>query len=295
MGRDEKEAAAGVPLTEIIRRSFLRALIMNFYQTTVSCRILLGCWLCLLASGLGAQTEFDQYISDTAERWKNARQAILDDADMVASGTQRELERLLVRFEDQTGIAVAVVTLPGLKGGQLEDFTTRLYERAGLGTAGQDRGVLLLVARQERSIRIETGYGSEGDLTDLEAKLIIDTVITPAFRSGNFSGGIENGVKAILNELQPGFTPAPAVSRSPPGGKSSWLKEFIIFILIMAFLGMRMFSPFRRRRYRRGRGGIWLGGAGGFGRGGGFGGGGGGGFGGFGGGMSGGGGASGGW
>jgi len=273
-------------------------LMYRFYPLRFGIFVLM-CFVGLGVGSLPAQTSYDRYIDELAQKWRTARVAVLDEAGMISNSEQRQLESLLVGFERQTGIAVAVATVPSMKGGQLEDFTNRLYEKVGLGKQGSDAGVMLFVAKKERKIKIETGYGAEGALTDIEAKRIIDNFMTPAFKAGDFSKGIYGGAAAIMNEVKPGYTAVPENnyrSSSSSEGFKGIVKKIFIFIIVVVVIISKIMNPFGGRYYRRRRRGIWYGGGGGgFGSGGGFGGGGGGGFGGFGGGSSGGGGASGGW
>ena len=105
-------------------------------------------------------------------------------------------------LEQTTGAQVVVLTLPSLEGESLEDYAIRIVETWALGRAGHDDGVLLLVARDDRKIRIEVGYGLEGVLTDLDSRRIIDYLMVPAFRSGDYEAGIESAVGAIAGAIR---------------------------------------------------------------------------------------------
>jgi uncharacterized protein len=125
-----------------------------------------------------------------------------DTAGLVDAATRQRLEERLAEFESEGGVQVAVLTIPSLEGEVLEEFSIRVAETWSLGREGVDDGVLVLVARDDRKMRIEVGYGLEDRLTDLTAGRILDDVMKPRFRAGNFSGGIEAGVGAILDTLQ---------------------------------------------------------------------------------------------
>ena len=211
---------------------------------------------------------------------------VVDRAEMLDAATEARLTQQLAAHEKASGEQLVVVTLPNLQGMPIEDFGYQLGRHWGIGEKDKDNGALLLVARDERKLRIEVGYGLEGRLTDAQASVIINQVITPAFKSGNFAQGISDGVAAMLQVL--GGVPMVEVERAD-GGKEGQPPAILFFILMMVVLGLLGGG---RGRGRRGALAAGLLGAS-VGRGG-FGGGGGGGFSG-GGGSFGGGGASGGW
>ncbi|WP_341581512.1 TPM domain-containing protein [Marinobacter metalliresistant] len=220
---------------------------------------------------------------------------VVDQAKMLSPEVEARLSQMLQAHEQASTEQVVVVTLPDLQGFPIEDFGYRLGRQWGIGQEGEDNGALLIVAKEERQIRIEVGYGLEGRLTDADSSVIINRVITPAFRQGDFQAGIVNGAAAMIQVLggEPMAVPqgqqSLAVQEKPRAGLVALL--FIIMMAVVFFIGSR--------GGRGGRGGAallgaaLLGGAmgGRGGHGGGFGGGG---FGGGGGGF-GGGGASGGW
>ena len=212
---------------------------------------------------------------------------VVDQANILSPQAEANLTRVLADHEQATTNQVVVVTLPNLQGYEIADYGYQLGRHWGIGQKGKDNGVLLLVALEERKMRIEVGYGLEGELTDAASSLIINRVMAPMFQQGQLEQGIIAGVGAILTVLQaePGSLTAAATERdrSEPVALP-FLVTFLFFVILM-FVNVG-----RGRRVRRYRRGIYVGGLGGFG-GGGFGGGG---FGGGGGGF-GGGGASGGW
>jgi len=210
-----------------------------------------------------------------------------DQAGMLSPGTELKLEHFLRNFEASDSTQLVVMTIDSLEGDPLESYSLKVAESWGIGQKGKDNGALLLIAREERKVRIEVGYGLEGRLTDLLAGRIIDNEITPRFKAGDFEGGIIAGVtamaEAVRGEYQGTGRRVHKKQRNPFGA-----------LALLLFLGpglLLLGGGGRRGRHRRS--GFWIGGFGG-GGGGGFGGGGGGGFGGGGGGF-GGGGASGGW
>lgn len=206
---------------------------------------------------------------------------VVDEANLLDRAAEARLTARLAAHEEAGGNQVVVVTVPDLGGYSIEEYGYQLGRHWGIGQKGKDNGVLLIVAQDERQVRIEVGYGLEGELTDALAANIIHAVILPRFRSGDYSAGIEEGAMAIMDALGGAYTmqerPRADHDRAPP-----WV--YLLFFAGWFFLGPLL--------GRHGRGAILLGGLGsGMGRGGGWGGGG---FGGGGGGF-GGGGASGGW
>lgn len=127
---------------------------------------------------------------------------VVDNAGLIEPAAEAALVSKLEAFERKTSIQVVVATVPGLDGEAIEPFANRLFRAWGLGQAGDDNGVLLLVARDDRKMRIEVGYGLEGTLTDLHSKLIIENTMVPAFRAGDFSGGISKAVDQIIMVLE---------------------------------------------------------------------------------------------
>src|SRR5262249_2938254 len=121
----------------------------------------------------------------------------------------------------------------------LEDYANRLFRAWGLGRAGENNGVLLLVAKNDRKMRIEVGYGLEGTLTDLHTKLIIENTMVPAFRAGDFSGGISRAVDDIIMVLEGNAAELEARGRRNATEESGWTVDDyfpVFFMLVWATL-----------------------------------------------------------
>jgi uncharacterized protein len=172
------------------------------------------------------------------------RGRINDYAGLIPTDRARALEEQLARFEQETGHQIAVLTIPSLKGDSLEDFSIRVAENWKIGKKGFDNGAILLVARDDRRLRIEVGYGLEGVLPDAIASRIIREVITPRFRSGDYAGGIEAGVEAILKVTRGEILPERA--RPAPGGTASEGASLHNVLMITAMLAL--FIGMTRRR-----------------------------------------------
>lgn len=249
-----------------------------------------------------------------------SNQLVNDYAGLLTSAQQAQLTQALNDFARETSTQVAVVTEASLEGQDV--FDRSLAIAAGWGIGGsetKDNGALIYVARDDRKIYIQTGYGLEGSLNDARAGRIIRNIMRPAFRQGDYYAGIAGATQAIMDYVRGDYTADPVPEASGGGGIPPifvFIFIFIIFMLLSRYgnrhdddddddggywrNGKYDKNDPRRRRRNRGGGFIWLpGGFGGGGGGGGFGGlgggGGGGGFGGFGGGGFGGGGAGGGW
>jgi uncharacterized protein len=251
-------------------------------MTAVRVYHLLLCWLLVGSIDAYAQIEFPPLTG-----------RVVDNAGLLSRETEATLTSLLDEHETSTTNQVVVVTLNDLQGYTIEEFGYQLGREWGIGQAGRDNGALLLVGKEERKVRIEVGYGLEGVLTDALSADIIQRVILPEFKRGQFDAGILEGTRAILQAIAGEYQANP--QRAQRGNNEVPLPMVLLFLAFMFFFA----GPMMRGR-RRGIGGIagplagyYIGRS--LGRGGGFGGGGrGGGFGGGGGGFGGGGG-SGGW
>ena len=226
-----------------------------------------------------------------------------DQAGILDAGARTGLEARLKDLEDKSGIQLVIATVKSLEGQAVEPYANELFRIWKLGEQVKNNGVLLLVAPNERKVRIEVGYGLEGTLTDALSKLIIANAIVPRFKTQDYAGGIGRGVDDIIATLT---TDSGDWQKRPdlrPEDRAS-LMDTLLPLLVMLIFAIVIFAMMRNaaagagRMVRRGGNVIFVptgGFGGGFLGGGGFSGsGGGGGFSG-GGGSSGGGGASGGW
>ncbi len=214
---------------------------------------------------------------------------VTDAANILDASTRRQLEQQLSDFEKQTSIQIAVATVPALEGETVDSYAVGLFKEWGIGKKGKDNGVLLLVAPNERKVRIEVGYGLESVLPDGLCGQIIREDITPFFRQQRLGDGIMAGIQSIEKVLQGVPVPSESNPRTPQVNFVFLVLLFLLlppaFRILLVLLGVRNRYSRGPHYYGGGFGGGFSGGLGG----------GGGGFGGFGGGSSGGGGASGGW
>jgi uncharacterized protein len=187
---------------------------------------------------------------------------IVDGANLIAPDARQRIEAKLKAHADKTTDQIAVATVPSLQGVGIEDFANGLFRFWKLGDRDKNNGALLLVAPTERKVRIEVGYGLEGALTDALSKVIITTAIAPKFKTGDFAGGIEAGVDAILSTLTGDAEEwqRRALVRSDESSTLETIAVFMamafIFILIVAFL--REFGGTGAARRHRMRDGRWV-------------------------------------
>jgi len=200
-----------------------------------------------------------------------------DRAGFLSPSEKAQLENVLRAFEDRTSNQVVVATFPALEGESLEDFSMQLAEAWKAGQAKRDNGVIFLIFRNDRKMRIEVGYGLEGVLTDALSGQILREVVAPYFRTGNYADGIRAGVEAIMKATQGEFKGVPREDQSSRAAKL--LALFAAFFLFHLFIRSRsthigrhgggFYTPLGRGF--RGRGGSiggFRGGGGGFGGGG---------------------------
>lgn len=253
----------------------------------------------ILSLPVSAQKIFDK---------PNPPQAVNDFGNFLEPFQREALERKLRDYNDSTSSAIVIITIPNLDGYDEQEVALKYLREWGIGTADKNNGVVILVAKEERRARIETGYGMEGVLPDITAQQIIDQRMIPYFKENDYYRGFDNAVDAIIAAAAGEYKAQPKSDNPGRRGLPTVFILVILFFIIMSFFrgGGGGNGRYISRRGSRGLGGLpwWIigsqlgrggGGYSGGGFGGGFGGGGGGGFGGFGGGSGGGGGASGGW
>jgi len=126
---------------------------------------------------------------------------IVDGANILSLGAEQQLEQAFTDYERRTSNQIVVATVPALQGLTIEDYGVQLGRHWKIGQKDKDNGLLLIVAPNEREVRIEVGYGLEGVMTDALANQIITSIILPHFREGRMEEGVMRGADAILNVL----------------------------------------------------------------------------------------------
>lgn len=180
---------------------------------------------------------------------------VSDYTDTLSPNEISALNKKLADFEEQTTNQIAVLIIPSLEGDNLEDYSIRLADKWKIGQKGKDNGVILLIVKNDRKIRIEVGYGLEAVLPDGLAGSIIRDEIAPLFRKAQFFAGINRGVDAIMKATSSAVdatTPKRRESRTNYQALLFWL--FIIFLSWIPFI-----RRYRRWRWERSRGITHLG------------------------------------
>jgi uncharacterized protein len=158
-----------------------------------------------------------------------------DYGNVLSPEAENQIEILLKDLETTDSTQVVVLTIPSLEGDSLEDFSMRVAELWQIGHKGLDNGGILLIARDDRKVRIEVGYGLEGRLTDLTAGRIIRDRIVPEFRAGRFDQGVLNGVLAVTEVVRGEFQ-----TRAQPtaaSGKGDFMPFLLIFVFMVFTMG----------------------------------------------------------
>jgi uncharacterized protein len=173
---------------------------------------------------------------------------VTDLAGTLSAAQRDALESKLAAFENQRGSQVAVLIVPTIGDETIEEFAGRVTDEWQLGRKGVDDGVLFAIAMKERRMRIHTGRGVQGTLTDALSKRIISDVVSPRFRNGDFAGGIDAGVDAIMKAIEGEELPLP--KEAPSRGKvdsTSSFGDFAVFALFaIPIAGMVLRSIFGR-------------------------------------------------
>ncbi len=162
-----------------------------------------------------------------------------DHGNMLSAATERHLDQVLEALEASDSTQIVVLTIESLEGDSLEGFSIRVAEQWRIGQKGLDNGAILLIARADRKLRIEVGYGLEGRLTDLVAGRIIRDIIVPRFKAGRIDDGVMAGVQAIVETVRGEFTiPATAPRERNPGAQSgNGIFGLMLVIFILNILG----------------------------------------------------------
>lgn len=163
---------------------------------------------------------------------KNPQGRVNDYAGMITSSMEEVLETLMEEHEKDTSNQIVLATFPSLEGNSIEDVSYRLAAQWKLGQKDKNNGVLLIVFRNERKLRIEVGYGLEASLTDAKCRMIIENEIKPFFKSGNYDEGFNSGVHAIIDVIRNEYHPSSAAS------SNSSILPVIIFIFFFIFLAL---------------------------------------------------------
>ncbi len=175
---------------------------------------------------------------------------VVDQANILSAQQKSELTSKLEQHEKATSNQVVVVTLSSLQGYDISDYGYQLGRYWKIGQSENNNGVLLIVAPNERKVRIETGYGLEGALPDVLSNQIIQDEIIPYFKNADFPGGVKAGAEAILGAIAGEYTAASGQSRSPEGSAQDEAIPALIMLIFFGFpLVLNWFSSSTKKNY----------------------------------------------
>ncbi|MGP1664339.1 MAG: TPM domain-containing protein, partial [Rhodanobacter sp.] len=158
---------------------------------------------------------------------------VTDLTGTLSTERTAELERQLAAFEAKKGAQIAVLMVPTVQPETIEQYAVRAFEQWKLGRKGVDDGVLLVIAKDDRKLRIEVGYGLEGVLTDATSKRIISDDIVPQFKQGDFAAGVVAGVSRIMSVVDGEALPPPAAEPRSGRGNLPFNPEWLIAVFVL--------------------------------------------------------------
>ncbi|MAT38963.1 MAG: hypothetical protein CL946_05100 [Ectothiorhodospiraceae bacterium] len=164
-----------------------------------------------------------------------------DNADLLTTAVEQDLEARLSAYEDSTTNQIAILTIQSLEGYSIEEYSIRVAETWKLGQKDVDNGALLVISKDDRKLRIEVGYGLEASLTDATTSYIINSVIVPHFKDGDYEGGIVAGASAIVQAADGNLDTSSADAGMEPLGVFLFILIFGGVVSIFTALGL--FSP----------------------------------------------------
>lgn len=164
-----------------------------------------------------------------------------DYTNTLSAEQKQALENKLSQFEKESSNEISIVIIPSLKGDTIENFAVKLFEDWKIGKKGKDNGVLVLVAKEDREMKIEVGYGLEGALTDAQSYWIINEIMKPAFRNNDFFGGLDGAADKIIAATKGEYVPSDTGAPKSSSGKFNpfdfaWFGLFI-FVWLASILG----------------------------------------------------------
>jgi len=171
-----------------------------------------------------------------------------DEANVLSAATIAQLESVLKAERDSTSNQIAVLIVPSLEGDDIDSYGIRVADAWKIGQKDKDNGAILLIAIQDRKVRIEVGQGLEGVLTDAMSSRINRNEIAPRFRQGDYDGGVVAGVSAIIQTIKGQYVNTDPTPHRKRSGRSPWLTVLFIIVLLIVV---------SRRRGGGGIGGYW--------------------------------------
>jgi len=174
---------------------------------------------------------------------------VVDNAEVLKPASISALTAALSAHEQRTGDQIVVLTVPTIGDTSIEEYATQVFAAWKLGTKAKDNGVLIVVVPQDRKMRIEVGYGLEGTLTDVVASRIIRNLMSPQFKAGDYDQGVQDGVRAVLAQLEGGANVAPDPAPARANGFSTsfsstgmpWPMRILLGAFIFGIIGLFTF------------------------------------------------------
>jgi uncharacterized protein len=177
-------------------------------------------------------------------------QRVSDFAGILTPEQVKSLEYKLQKFEEETSNQIAILIIPSLEGEDINDFSMKVVEKNKLGQAEKDNGILFLIAIQDRKMRLEVGYGLEGSLPDVLCDQILRNIVRPRFRQGDYYGGINAGIDAIISATKGEFKADP---RKKPETNIGLILALIIIGFVLLTFFASLVSGVRHYSIRSGR------------------------------------------
>ena len=186
-----------------------------------------------------------------AQNVPTLRGRVNDYAGILSDNTRSSIETKLKKLEQDDSTQVAVLTISSLEGGNLEEFSMRVAKVWKIGQAGKDNGVIFTIAKNDRKMRIEVGYGLEGVLTDAIAGRILDNIARPAFKEDDYNGGIEKSIDAIIGIVKGEFVEGTNLMEFNIENLGGWGIAQIVICLLFFILFIRylVYTCYERKQY----------------------------------------------
>ena len=177
-----------------------------------------GLWIAMLVMAvLAASTPAHGAASPGEPSGSSLGMQVIDQTGTLTAGQTQALETRLQALEQEKGAQIAVLMVKSTDGESIEQYAVKVFERWRLGRKDIDDGLLLVIAKEDRTLRIEVGYGLEGAVTDAQANRIIEEQIVPRFAQGDFAGGVQAGVDSLINLVRGEALPPPVIKPADTG------------------------------------------------------------------------------
>ena len=173
------------------------------------------------------------YSQDDLPAKPSLETSVYDDAHILSNIQKKALEQKLIKYNDTTSTQIVVATVKTIHGKNIALYATEWAHKWKIGQKGKDNGVFVLVAVNDRKLTIRTGYGVEHLLTDAYSRRIIEQVIKPEFKQGNYYRGLDKGTTYIMKALNGEFKAEPKIAKS---GDDFYVILFFIFFIIILFI-----------------------------------------------------------